>query len=773
MRIRKIGGTAAGITAALVAASLTGAPANGAPAQADTPKEPSRASRQDNLYNPLEASRQEAVKQAIADVVSGRAKAVQRNGSEVVQIGKNRWAELKKKADKVDPIFTILVEFGDQVGPDGTGGTPGPRYNQIPEPNRTLDNSTYWASDFNRDHYLKMINGPGESMADFYYKQSGGKYSVKGDVSEWVKLPYNEARYGYNWDEAEQNPQNLDDTDTYWPFIEDTATAWYNSQLAAGKTPAQIKTYLAQFDIWDRYDHDGDGNFNEPDGYIDHFQAIHAGEGEEAGGGAQGADAIWSHRWAVNLDQVGETGPAGNLRGGTPIGDSGLWIGDYTTEPENGGLGVFTHEYGHDLGLPDLYDTAGGDNSTAFWTLMSGGSWMSHDANSIGTSPTYMGPWEKLFLGWLDYTVVGNGKTKLVSLGSAATPEGLPQAVLVPLPTQTVTTDYNKPHSGAFEWWSGSADDLNNTLTRDIDLTGATTAALTTQIWYEIEEGYDFFYGEASVNGGTTWTRVPGKAADGTVTDRLDGSSGEEWTSREYDLSAFAGQNIKFRFRYQSDGGVALKGAFLDDIAIVKDGAVAETDDVEAGTGAWTSSGFTRFGGSTSVQSEHFYLAEYRTYTGYDKSLKTGPYNFGFGNTKPDWVEKFPYQDGLLVWYVNYAFGDNNTSAHHGGGLALPVDARPTPIVFQDGVRLGNRRQPFDATFGLQKTDAVTFHRNGVPLTVASQPAIPTFDDSDPNRYWSAANPWNSVKVAGDGVKISVWLELTGALPVMLLQVKN
>ena len=85
-----------------------------------------------------------------------------------------------------------------------------------------------------------------------------------------------------------------------------------------GKTDAEIKAYLAQFDKVDRYDYDGDGNFNEPDGYIDHFQAIHAGEGEEAGGGAQGADAIWSHRWYAYSTDAGKTGPDGNKLGGVP-----------------------------------------------------------------------------------------------------------------------------------------------------------------------------------------------------------------------------------------------------------------------------------------------------------------------------------------------------------------------------------------------------------------------------------------------------------------------
>ena len=72
-----------------------------------------------------------------------------------------------------------------------------------------------------------------------------------------------------------------------WLFVGDSLNAWYNAQVAAGQTLAQLNAYLSQFDRWDRYDYDGDGQFNEPDGYIDHFQSVHAGEGEETGGGAQ------------------------------------------------------------------------------------------------------------------------------------------------------------------------------------------------------------------------------------------------------------------------------------------------------------------------------------------------------------------------------------------------------------------------------------------------------------------------------------------------------
>ena len=723
------------------ASSGGGAPASGDPAQVTRP---------DNLPNPLGDAAAAKRKDAVAKLVRGEATTKVINGNRVIEVkskGKDATGKAKKSTfinypvNREESIFTILAEFGDKVDPT-TGGTAGPLHNQIAEPdrvwdgNRTDDNSTYWVENFDENHFEKLMFGEGESFKDFYLKQSNGRFLAKGDVTDWVKLPYNEARYGSN---------AVAQSATYWAFVRDTAQSWHDAQVAAGKTPEQIKGYLSQFDKVDRYDFDGDGNFAEPDGYIDHFQAIHAGEGEEAGGGAQGADAIWSHRWYAYSNEAGTNGPSFNKAGGVPLGDTGIWIGDYTTEPENGGLGVFAHEFGHDLGLPDLYDTAGGDNGTAFWTLMSGGSWLNRGEDSIGTTPGYMGPWEKLQLGWLDYQTVPFGTDTTVKLGAAdKATRTSEQAIIVPLPERTVTTERNTPHSGTAEWWSGYGNDMTSTLARTVDLTGATSGSVSAWVQGGLEVDYDYLYGEVSTDGGASWTQV-GTPIHGEFA----------WTQKTWDLSAYAGQSVQFRFRVSTDGGVQSE-AYLDDIAVTVDGTTT-TDDVESGVGAWTSKGFSIISGTTSRTVQDMYLAENRVYSGYDATLRTGPYNFGWGTTRPDWVERFPYQNGMLVWFANGEFGDNNTSQHPGSGQVLPVDARPAPVKFADGVRLGNRRQPFDATFGQEATDAVTFHRNGAPTTVPSSPGIATFDDSDVNRYWSAENPWASTKVAGSGTSMTVF----------------
>ncbi len=588
------------------------------------------------------------------------------------------------------------------------------------------------------------------SFADFYSKQSSGAYTVAGEVSDWVKVPGNASTYGDN---------TVEDFGGAWQFIEDTGNAWYDAQIAAGKSVAAIKAELATFDVWDRYDADADGDFDEPDGYLDHFQAVHAGEGEDAGGGAEGEDAIWSHRWYVNSTDYGTTGPTGAKFGGTQIGDTGIWIGDYTVEAENGGLGVFAHEYAHDLGLPDFYDTAGGENSTAFWTLMSSGSWLNRGGEDIGTTPNYMGPWEKLQLGWLDYSVVDPGQGGDFTLSPAALQtDGQDQALVVDVPDQGITTDYVTPVSGTNAWWTGSADDLNTTLTRSLDLSAVNSATVTAKAWYDIEAGYDYLYAEYSTDG-TNWKTI------GTISDTSNG----KWTTIRSTVPG-GSADTKFRYRYQSDGGVHLAGAFIDDIVVKSGGTTLLTDNVEGGDNGWVAAGgFKRSSGTETSEGDRYYLVENRTYTDYDATLEVGPYQFSNGLTAPDKVEHFPYQDGMLVWAVDEAYGDNNTIEHQGHGLALPVDSHAALFTYE-GETAGpsNRRQPFDATFGLETIDPVTLHKEivvgkGKSQTITSVGATApggqqyaTFSDADEDAYFHATNPLGGVLVAGHGVSVTV-----------------
>jgi immune inhibitor A len=719
--------------------------------------QPAKSKEQDDLNGPLSKTQDAQRQEALNQVISGDAKVRDRNGSQVVQLkskkGDSKYVELGR--EKTDKIFTILVEFGDQVD-SKYGGTAGPLHNQIAQPDRAKDNSTAWQADYNQKHFQDLYFGTGkndESMKKYYEKQSSGRYSVDGEVADWVKVPYNEARYGNNACGSKNCP-------SVWNVVSDGVTAWVAQQKEAGKSDAAIKADLAGFDQWDRYDFDGDGNFNEPDGYIDHFQIVHAGEDESAGGGVQGEDAIWAHRWYAFGTDAGATGPSGNKLGGAQIGDSGIWVGDYTIQPENGGLGVFAHEYGHDLGLPDEYDTNGGENSTGFWTLMSSGSWLGTGKESIGDLPGDMNAWDKLQLGWLNYDTAKAGIKSWHKLGLAEYNTKYRQALLVNLPDKAVKTEIVTPAQGSTQWWSGSGDNLKNTLTRSVDLTGKASAALTLDGWYDIEAGYDYLYTEVSTDGGANWTALDG-TVDGQAIPR-DGSDKPALTGTldaykklSYSLDAYAGKKIDVRFRYQTDGGVAQKGFAADEIAVTADGSALFSDNAESADAAWTASGFSRIGASFTKDYKQYYIAENREYASYDKTLKAGPYNFGFLNTRAGWVEHYPYQNGLLIWKWDTSQADNNTGDHAGTGLILPVDAHPAPLKWSDGTLMRNRIQAYDSPFSLERTDGITLHTAGVATKIKSQKGVSVFNDHT-STYYDASNPAAGVQITDTNTKIKI-----------------
>jgi immune inhibitor A len=754
----------AATTVALAAATATLSAAG--VAQADSPARPEAVDRHDphlakgthshDLKGPLSDTREAQREEALNQVISGKASVKKKDGSNVVQLkgkkGDSKYVELGR--EKTDKIFTILVEFGDKVD-SRYGGDPGPLHNQIAKPDRRTDNSTAWKADYDQQHFQDLYFGSGEgvnSVKTYYEKQSSGRYSVEGEVSDWVKVPYNEARYGNNDCGATNCP-------SVWNVVSDGLTAWVEQQKAAGRTDAQIKADVARFDEWDRYDFDGDGDFNEPDGYIDHFQIVHAGEDESAGGGAQGTDAIWAHRWYAFGTDAGATGPEQNKLGGSQIGSTGVWVGDYTIQPENGGLGVYAHEYGHDLGLPDHYDTAGGDNSTGFWTLMSSGSWLGTGRNEIGDLPGDMTAWDKLQLGWLNYDTAKAGVESWHKLGVAEYNTKHKQGLVVELPKKAVTTEIVTPAEGATQWWSGSGDNLKNTLSRSVDLTGRTKAELTFDGWYDIEANYDYLYTEVSTDGGANWTAIDG-TVDGQPVPRdaadkpaLHGTL-EDHQKFAYSLDAYAGKKIDLRFRYQTDGGVAQKGFTADAISVTADGQALFTDNAETADAAWTATGFSRVGASFTKDYAQYYIAENRQYVSYDKTLKTGPYNFGF-TSRPNWVEHYAYQNGLLIWKWDTSQADNNTSQHPGTGLLLPVDSHPTALKYSDGTLMRNRIQSYDSPFSRYRTDGMTLHKGDVATWIPGSKGVSVFNDRTSD-YYDESNPTGGVKVTDTNTKIKI-----------------
>ena len=671
--------------------------------------------KQDNLPDPLTTQQLELKAKALDAKLNGKAY------GRTHEVARGQYVELEREGEGV--LWTVLGEFSDLP------------HNLIPQPDPLVNNRTIWVPDFNRGYYMDMLfnDAPGaNSMRNFYIEQSSNRYTVHGDVTDWVQVPGDHTVY-------DDNPDS-----NVWFFLEDSLNSWYASQIAAGKTPAEINEYLSQFDVWDRYDYNGNGNFDEPDGYIDTFQSVHSGEGEEDGGGPLGAEAIWSHSWYARYQDMGTTGPLFNPLGGIQVGESDYWVGKYTIQPENGSVGVFAHEYGHDMGLPDLYDYYG-ENGTGFWTLMSSGSNTGYP-NTIRSHPTHMGAWEKFQLGWLKYEVARAGVKSEHKLGPMEYNTKQAQGLFVILPQKPVTVHIADPNTGSYFYFSGSANNLRNQMTKAFTLGAGAT--LDAKVNYGIEIDYDYANVIASTDGGATWQTVPTSLSSSTVEPNgIDGFSGG-WVDLHVDLSAYTG-DVLLGFRYSSDGGVNFDGFMIDDIQI--SGYPLDGAETDAG---WTFTGFRVTSGTEEKLYSQYYVAEYRTYKGYDLGLKLGPYYFGYAD-KPDYADRFPYQDGLLINYWDTSQADDNTGLHPGHGLLLTIDAHPATLYRVDGGVWRNRIQTYDSTFTLAPTDGIpNIHHDGVLSPVPSLPAVPRFDDR--NSYYDPTNELGSVITPNTGTIIEV-----------------
>ncbi len=587
------------------------------------------------------------------------------------------------------------------------------------------------------------------SMRDYFLAQSLGQYTVAGKAYGWFTVDKPEAFYG------DDNPTGGHDN------------------LAPGNTATLIKDAVDVINNegaipWEEYDTNGDC-------VIDHPLFIHAGIDQSGGGGAQGNDAIWAHSSSVE-QQVAEP---------TASCPAGIFIYNYTIMPEDGGVGVFAHEFAHDLGLPDEYDTAysGRGDSIAYWTLQSSGSWIGRPAQ---TQPSSMSVWARTTVGWLAY----NDTVALTTLGALGKDpvgvrleqserwggDGTFVGARISLPQKPFYV--NTPHSGSYEWFGGKGDEIDNTLVRSVDLTGKTSATLNFWTWYDIEEQWDYGFVQVSTDGGVTWTSLP---IDGTTSDVVDegypaikdnmpgftGNSGG-WLAKTYDLKDYVGKPMMLQFRYMTDWGTSMAGFYVDDIGVTADGASLFFDDVETADSAWTADGWTRVTGSD--LKNHYYMMEWRnlnkletpydgsTVVNFDNGL-TEAYSFDPYASNPDEPWYFSYNPGLLLWYRDTSYTDNWTGTHPGAGFLLVVDSHSTAMLRPPYLNYGSlpwtsRVQTYDSTFNIVKTYDAVLSYWGKERKYAGAAGVPNFDDG--LSYWSPKAPANSVIVPKYGIVFRV-----------------
>ena len=150
---------------------------------------------------------------------------------------------------------------------------------------------------------------------------------------------------------------------------------------------------------------------NNGDGTIDALGIIYAGGGQHDGcaTGGGNTDNLWPHSGGVGGGQAVD----GGARTVNPFIINSELTFSLTNPPppitdcnQMQSIGLFAHEFGHSLGLPDLYDTDVGNGGVNVWSTMA---IQNLGTTNNGDTPPHFDPWSKAFLDWITPTVHAPG----------------------------------------------------------------------------------------------------------------------------------------------------------------------------------------------------------------------------------------------------------------------------------------------------------------------------------------------------------------------------
>jgi len=234
------------------------------------------------------------------------------------------------------------------------------------------------------------------AVAAYYHEISYGKLTIEGDIYGWYTLPYRKSHYGMNC--LSINDADCSGADASWQVAQDSVTL-------AEKDPNAHINFM---------------NYN-------YYIFIHSGYGQESSGVK---DDVWSVTYMS----------------GVYVQTNSKTLSLFSVVPELEAdnavpNGVYCLEFGHDLGLPDLYNTAKHTTILGPWELMDKGSW---NGNPPGSSPAHMTAWGKIQLGFISgsqLATVNPGSTETLTVDPTEIATNGIHAIEIPLGDDAESTN--------------------------------------------------------------------------------------------------------------------------------------------------------------------------------------------------------------------------------------------------------------------------------------------------------------------------------------------
>ncbi|MGH7596725.1 MAG: M6 family metalloprotease domain-containing protein [bacterium] len=234
---------------------------------------------------------------------------------------------------------------------------------------------------------LLFDNNPSGTLTAYYNEVSYGQFTLTGKVYGWFTS--DQAR---NYYAGTNNGLNSNFPQNGAGFVRNIV----------GKADPTVN-----YGLYDNDGPDGIPNSGDDDGYVDGVIVVYAGPGADW---FPGNTNLWPHMNSLGTTNEYTTNDV-SANGGM------IKVSTFAVCPERAGggsglnqirpLGVFAHEFGHILGLPDLYDRTDASEAPDFknseglgeWCLMATGSWGGDGSHT--ETPAHMSAWCKIQMGWI------------------------------------------------------------------------------------------------------------------------------------------------------------------------------------------------------------------------------------------------------------------------------------------------------------------------------------------------------------------------------------